>query len=148
MKNLSVKSTEAAENQKQKTAATTTKSKSVLEAFEYIVELAEKSSLDKDFFDKAATHIKYASRKLHLTHMQTVLLAQFVDRSENRCIRLSDIAEYTGCRTTKFLRLADDIDELESKRYISASRRGDSLSYRVTAKVLAALRKNQQYIHQ
>ena len=148
MKNLSVKPTEAAENQKQKTAATTTKSKSVLEAFEYIVELAEKSSLDKDFFDKAATHIKYASRKLHLTHMQTVLLAQFVDRSENRCIRLSDIAEYTGCRTTKFLRLSDDIDELESKRYIRASRSGDSLSYRVPAKVLAALRKSQPYIHQ
>lgn len=148
MKNLSVRPTEAAENQKQKTAATTTKSKSVLEAFEYIVELAEKSSLDKDFFDKAATHIKYASRKLHLTHMQTVLLAQFVDRSENRCIRLSDIAEYTGCRTTKFLRLSDDIDELERKHYIRASRSGDSLSYRVPAKVLAALRKSQPYIHQ
>lgn len=100
MKNLSVKQTETAENQQQKAVATITKPKSVLEAFENIVELAEKSSLDKDFFDKVTTHIKYASCKLHLTPMQTVLLAQFVDRSENRCIRISDIAEYTGCRTT------------------------------------------------
>ena len=34
--------------------------KSILECFEYIVELAEDSNLDSDFFDTASTHIKYA----------------------------------------------------------------------------------------
>ena len=75
---------------KQKEAACKASPKSVLEAFEYIVELSENSNLDKDFFDKASKHIKYATRKLQLTSMQVVLLAQFVDRSQN--IRHHDAA--------------------------------------------------------
>lgn len=43
---------------KQKEAACQTSTKSLLEAFEYIVELSENSNLDKDFFDKADKHIK------------------------------------------------------------------------------------------
>ena len=66
---------------KNKEAAQNAKSKSILESFEYIVELAEDSNLSKDFFDKAGKHIRYASRKLPLSPMQTVLLAMFVDRS-------------------------------------------------------------------
>ena len=81
---------------RQKENALKSKPKSVLESFEYIVELAENSNLDDDFFQKAATHIKYASRKLKLTPMQTVLLAMFVDRSEDRSIRISEIANYSG----------------------------------------------------
>lgn len=38
---------------KNKEAAQNAKSKSILESFEYIVELAEDSNLSKDFFDKA-----------------------------------------------------------------------------------------------
>ena len=68
---------------KNKEAAQNAKSKSILESFEYIVELAEDSNLSKDFFDKAGKHIRYAARKLHLSPMQTVLLAMFVDRSED-----------------------------------------------------------------
>ena len=100
---------------KQKEAACKASPKSVLEAFEYIVELSENSNLDKDFFDKASKHIKYATRKLQLTTMQVVLLAQFVDRSQKSRIMMSDIAEYVGCRTTRFLRMAEDIDSLEAK---------------------------------
>lgn len=131
----------------QKEAAAIAKPKSVLEAFEYIVELAEDSHLDKDFFDKVAVHVRYVTRKLKLTAMQGVLLALFVDRSEDRRILISDIANYTGCRTTRILRLSDDVDVLERLHYIRASRNRDSLSYRVPAPVLKALRKNQAYVH-
>ena len=75
---------------KNKEAAQNAKSKSILESFEYIVELAEDSNLGKDFFDKAGKHIRYAARKLHLSPMQTVLLAMFVDRSEDSRIQISD----------------------------------------------------------
>lgn len=77
-----------------------TRARSILEAFEYIVELAKDSSLDADFFENASVHIKYAARKLKLSSMQTVLLALFVDQSEDSSICMSDIAAYTGCRTT------------------------------------------------
>lgn len=132
---------------RQKENALKSKPKSVLESFEYIVELAENSNLDDDFFQKAATHIKYASRKLKLTPMQTVLLAMFVDRSEDRSIRISEIANYSGCRTTKILRLSDDVDMLEEKRYVRASRSRGNLSYRVPSDVLKSLRKNEQYVY-
>lgn len=52
----------------------------------------------------------------------------FVDRSEDSRIMISEIAKYAGCRTTKKLRLSDDIDILESKYYLRASRCRKSLS--------------------
>ncbi len=61
---------------------------------------------------------------------------------------ISEIAKYAGCRTTKILRLSDDIDILESKHYLRASRCRKSLSYRVPGAVLKSLRKNQPYIHE
>lgn len=145
MRKLNVHKEEKTDKTKQKNAAKNAKSKSILESFEYIVELAENSNLDQDFFDKAAGHIEYASQKLDLTPMQAVLLSIFVDRSEDNRIMLSEIASYTGCRTTKILRLADDVDVLESRHYVRASRARNSLSYRVPSPVLKALRSNQPY---
>lgn len=130
-----------------KKKACTAKPKSILESFEYIVELAENSNLDEDFFEKACTHIIYASRKLKLSPMQTVMLALFVDRSESNRIFMSEIADYTGCRTTKILRLSEDIDALEAKHYLKASRSNRSLSYRVPGEVLKALRSGRAYVY-
>ena len=146
MKAIDLHKANTVDTSKQKNEAMNTKPKSVLESFEYIVELAEDSNLDSDFFEKASTHIKYAARKLKLTPMQAVLLAMFVDRSEDCRIFISEIAKYAGCRTTKILRLSDDIDILESKHYIRASRSRKSLSYRVPGAVLKSLRKNQPYV--
>lgn len=148
MRELDLHKEKNVDKSKQKNDAKNAKPKSVLESFEYIVELAEDSNLDSDFFDKASTHVKYASRKLKLTAMQVVLLAMFVDRSEDSRIMISEIARYAGCRTTKILRLSDDIDILEAKHYLRASRSSKSLSYRVPGAVLKSLRKNQPYIHE
>lgn len=148
MRELDRQKVKTVDKSKQKDDAQNAKPKSILESFEYIVELAEDSNLDNDFFEKAAKHIKYASRKLKLAPMQVVLLAMFVDRSEDSRIMISDIAKYTGCRTTKILRLSDDIDTLERQRYLRASRSRNSLSYRVPGAVLKSLRKNQPYIYE
>ena len=148
MKKLPMENVNAEETAEMKDKKVYKKPGSILEAFEIIVEYAEDSCLNKDFFDKAADCVRYASRKLKLTPMQVVLLALFVDKSEERCIMMSEIARYTGCRTTRFLRLADDIDILESKRYLRASRSNNSISYRVPAEVLHALRKSEPYQHE
>ena len=79
--------------------------------------------------------------------MQTVLLSMFVDRSEDSRIMISEIARYAGCRTTKILRLSDEIDVLEAKRYLRASRSSQSLSYRVPSDVLKSLRDNKPYVY-
>lgn len=139
---------EAQTKARQKDAAEKARPKSILESFEYMVELAENSNLGEEFFGKAARHVRYAGRKLKLTPMQTVLLSMFVDRSEDSHIRISEIAGYAGCRTTKILRLVSDIDVLEARHYLRASRSHNSVSYRVPFDVLEALRKNQPYIYQ
>lgn len=120
---------------------------SLLESFEYIVEMAEDSNLDSDFFERASEHIKYASQILNLSEMQTVMLALFVDRSEDNSIRISRIAAYIGCRTTRILRLSSEIDILEEKRYVRASHSHDRLSYRVPNDVLKAIKANQPYVY-
>lgn len=119
--------------------------KSVLEAFEYIVDMAKDSNLDEKFFKKAKTLLDYTSDKLELTATQVVLLALFVDNCEDRRIRISDLSKYIGCRTTRILRLADDVDVLEKKRYIRASRGESSTTYRVPTDVLVSLRKDSPY---
>lgn len=147
MRELVLHKDESVDNSNRKNEVMNTKPKSILESFEYIVELAGDSNLNDEFFNNADNHIKYAARKLKLTPMQIVLLAMFVDRSEDCRIRISEIARYVGCRTTKILRLMNDIDILESKRYVRASRTKNSLNYRVPAIVLASLRKNEPYVH-
>lgn len=122
--------------------------KSIMESFEHIVELAEGSNLGKEFLENANAHIKYASRKLKLTAMQVVLLAIFVDRSEDCQIMLSEIAGYIGCRTTKILRLSAEIDVLESKHYVRGHRSRSGLTYRVPEGVIEALRKNQPFVYE
>lgn len=121
--------------------------KNVLEAFERIVEGAKGSNLEEGFFEREAGCIRYVSRKLKLSPMQAVLLALFVDRSEDRAIRMSEVASDAGCRTTRFLRLAADIDVLEERRYLRASRSRGSLSYWVPMEVLRALGRNEAYVH-
>lgn len=135
------------DNSKQKEAAANAIPTSVLEAFEYIVELASASNLDDGFFEKAAMHVEYASDKLGLSPMQTVLLSIFIDRSEDNRISLSEIAQYVGCRTTRILRLTDDIEVLESKRYVRASRNRKTMTYRVPGAAVKALRENRPYVY-
>ena len=122
--------------------------KSVLEAFENIVDIAKDSNLDEKFYEKAENQIEYAVEKLGLTPIQVVLLALFVDHSEDYRIRISDLSRFIGCRTTRILRLTDDIEVLEKKRYIRSSRCDKSIHYRVPTDVLTCLRKNTPYIYE
>ena len=124
-----------------------TKGRHILEAFEHIVILAKDSDLSPDFYEVANEHIRYAARRLKLSPLETVFLALFVDRSEDDRIRMSEIANYIGCRTTKLLRISTAIDKLEEAHYLRASRCHNSLSYRVPMEVLKALKQNQPYVY-
>ena len=53
MRELDLHKEKEVDKSKQKNDAKNAKPKSVLESFEYIVELAEDSNLDRDFFEKA-----------------------------------------------------------------------------------------------
>ena len=128
----------------QKEDAAKAKPHNVLEAFEYIAELAEDSNLDEEFLQKAAPHIQYASKKLKLSDKQVILLALFVEHSNRDRVQLSDLAEYIGCRTTKLMGLKGDMDYLEELHYIRVCHR-DEITYRIQAEVLLAIQSNKAY---
>ena len=119
---------------------------SILEAFENIVELAKDSNLDTTFLKKTATQVNFAAEKLGLTESQTILLALFVDKSENRRILISEIAEYIGCSTTRILRLSKDVDTLVELHYLKVSKSTRNISYRMPCEVIEALKNDTPYI--
>ena len=134
-------------NKPQKSNSTVEPPQSILEAFEHIVELAKDSNLDKKFMTKAAPFITYPSRILGLSDLQTILLALFIDKSYSR-IRISEIAEFIGCSTTKILRLSKDVDSLVDLNYLKVSKSNGAISYRVPLEVIESLKNDTPYILQ
>ena len=120
--------------------------KSILEAFENIVELAKDSNLDTAFRKKAAPHISFASEILGLSDQQTILLALFVDKSESNNILISEIANFIGCRTTRILRLSKDVDALVDLNYLKVSKTCRCVSYRVPWAVIEALKNDMPFV--
>ncbi len=62
----------------------------LLSAVENIVELAKDSQLSPEFYCKAAHFIKHLSDKLSLTKEQNVMMALFLDQSDDSRIGASD----------------------------------------------------------
>ena len=119
--------------------------KNLLEAFNGIVENAVRSGLDDAFMKRAAPYIRYASRKLHLPAMQTVLLALCIEHSDDRAIRLCDIGRAAGCSHTRMLQFKNDLDELYKAHYLRSGRSSDVVSYRVPPLVVKAISENHAY---
>ena len=125
-----------------------TRGMDLLSAVEKIVELSQGSQLDADFFKNAAKPLKYISKKMELTKEQSVLLALFIDNSNDRSITLNDFAKHLSCSTTKIIRFMDDIDVLEQRGMIYCSRCGREITYRVPMETINAFRQDEKYVPQ
>ena len=112
---------------------------------EKLVELLKDSELSKEFYKKAATHIKYVSKKLDLTQEQSVFISLFIDKSDDQRIYISELAEYMKCRTVRIIRYMPDIDELERRELIRCSRSDRRPSYRVPIEVIDAFKRDEKY---
>ena len=117
----------------------------MLLAVENIVELAKDSQLSPDFYEKASCYTKYLGTRLNLTKEQSVMMALFIDQSDDSRIEASDIAKYTGCRTARIIRYMNDIDELVRRGLIVRSRSSSSITYRVPLDVVEAFKVNKPY---
>ncbi|MDR0726059.1 MAG: ATP-binding protein [Prevotellaceae bacterium] len=115
----------------------------LLEHIERIVELSEKSKLNDRFYEKAGRHIEAVCGILNLNSIQAILFSHLVDRSNDRSIHLSEIAEDLKIRTVRLIQYQDDIDELEKRRLIRCSHSCRSKSYHLPEDVLEALRKGE-----
>ena len=124
----------------------TTKKMDLLSAIEQIVEKAKDSKLSLEFYRKASRYIKYVSDKLNLTKEQSVMLALFINRSDDSNIYISELSNDIKCSNTSILRCMNDIDELERRELIRCSRDKGRLSYRVPFDVLDAFRHDEKYV--
>lgn len=126
-----------------------TKKMDLLTAIEQIVEKAKDSQLSKEFYRKANKYIKYVSDKLDLTKEQSVMLALFINLSDDDSIRLYQLSNYVQCPTVRILRYMNEIDELEKREFIRCYRnkRGccKGISYRVPFDVIEAMKHNEKY---
>lgn len=117
----------------------------LLNAIEQIVELSEGSGLSEQFFTDAARYIRYVGKKMHLTPIQAVLFAIFVDNSDDNNIHQSDFARHFRCRTVRIIRYMSDVDELERRKLVVCCRERREKSYRVPMYVVEALKENRCY---
>lgn len=124
----------------------TTKKMDLLMAIEQIVEKAKGSKLGPEFYRKASKYINYVSDKLKLTKEQSVILALFVNHSDDSHIFISDLGNDIKCSNTCILRYMNDIDELEHREFVRCRREKGRLSYHVPFEVLDAFRHDEVYV--
>lgn len=122
------------------------KSLDLLSAVEYIVDKAKDSQLSSEFYRKADRYIRYMSAKLDLTKEQCVMMALFIDNSDDSSITLSDFGQYVGCRTTRLIRYMNDIDVLEKREMVRCCRGRSGISYRVPMEVIESFQHDERYV--
>ena len=121
----------------------------LLTAIEQIVEKAKDSKLSPEFYRKTSRYIKYVSDKLDLTKEQSVMLALFINSSDDSNIQIGDLSEEVNCSTIHIIRYMSDIDVLEKREFIRCCRDfrsyRKSISYRVPFEVIEALKRDEKY---
>ena len=119
----------------------------LLTAIEHIVDKAKGTGLSSEFYRKADKYIKYVSEKLDLTKEQSIMMALFIDNSDDERIKISDFGEFLECRTTKLIRYMSDIDVLEKRDLVRCCRQKHSgITYRVPMEVVEAFKKNEKFV--
>lgn len=124
----------------------TNKNLDLLTAVEQIVDKAKDSGLNSEFYRKADRYIKYVSEKMELTREQSVMMALFIDNSDDTSITIRDFVKFIDCRITKILRYMAEIDVLEKRELIRCSRDGNRITYRVPFEVVEAFKNNKKYV--
>ena len=118
----------------------------LLSAVEHIVDKAKDSQLSSEFYRKADKYIRYMSAKLDLTKEQCVMMALFIDNSDDSSITLGDFGQYVGCRTTRLIRYMNDIDVLEKREMVRCCRDRRGISYRVPMEVIESFQHDEKYV--
>ena len=121
----------------------------LLTAVEHIVDWACGSGLNADFYRVADADISYLANRLNLTKKQSVLLALFIDYSNDVYISVNDLGRYVDCRTTRIIKYMADIDVLEKREFVRRcclSNNERRISYRVPYEVVEAFKNNENYV--
>ncbi len=121
------------------------KPKTLLQHIECIIEYAENSKLDDDFYKKAKLNINFVSKIMKLTPSQATIFSLFMEKSDDNSILVSELSKFLGCRNIKAICMMSDIDELEKRRLVRCSRERNRRKYRVPLEVVNAVKQNIEY---
>lgn len=86
---------------------------------------------------------RYMSAKLDLTKEQCVMMALFIDNSDDSSITLGGFGQYVGCRTTRLIRYMNDIGVLEKREMVRCCRDRRGISYRVPMEVIESFQHDE-----
>jgi SpoVK/Ycf46/Vps4 family AAA+-type ATPase len=123
-----------------------TKALDLLTAMERIIELLSDSGANAAYFRKASKYLKYVGGKLSLTREQSLLMALFVDQSNNVNIEIKEFVRILNCSTIHMLRYTNDIDELVRREFVCCSRDDRHAVYHVPMYVIEAFKKDECYV--
>lgn len=89
------------------------KDMTMMNCLERILEIVAGESLSAASIKRAQRYIQYVAERQKLNSMQTVLMALYINFSNDPCITLADIASELKCKNLKILCYQKEIDELE-----------------------------------
>jgi hypothetical protein len=119
------------------------KDKGILDHIEKIVEISQKNGIEKCLIG-GKKHLDYITAKLGISPIQAVLFSHFMEKSDDNCIRISEIAETIKCSKVRIIKYMNECEELEKKKLIRCSR-GDGISYRVPRDVRESIRQFNEF---
>jgi len=117
-----------------------------LQHIAYIIENAEDSKLNDEFYQKTKPSIRMVAKTMNLTPAQALIFSLFMEKSDDNNIHLSEISGFLGCQTIKAIGMMNDIEELERRRLIRCRREKSSRwGYRIPREVIHAVNKGVAY---
>ena len=121
----------------------------LLTAVENIDNLAAKSELSDEFFDKVAPFADYISEMMGINSEQSVMLALLISHSDDSCVSMKELSNSLDCSTARLLRYTNYIDELEKLGFIVQTRpryREGRNCYRIQQEIINAFKRNERYV--
>ena len=124
----------------------------LLTAVENIDNLAAKSELNDEFFDKVAPYADYISEMIGINREQSVMLALLISHSDDSCVSMKELCDSLDCSSARLLRYTNYIDELEKLGIVLQTRpryrdiRGGRNCYRIQQEIIDAFKRNEKFV--
>lgn len=112
-------------------------------AFEMIYEESCDSKLSPEFYNKCDDAINFVSKKLNVTHFQSIMLAILANSDVSQS--LNDMSSYTKCSPIKFRIHKKELDDLHYRHFVQWSMSRYSLEYRIREEFMEAIIDNIPY---
>ena len=113
-----------------------------------VLGLAKEHKLSDTFWQEADASLSALSRALDMTPQEAFVFSLFVELSDDKRIRLNDIARLLKCNQVDIMRFSAEMESLRKRKLIRRRRtgNGESDTWRVPQMVLQALLRNECYV--